>query len=727
MGEIYFDAPAKGFHEALPIGNGRLGAMVHGGCCTEILQLNQDSIWYGSPVNRINPDARRHLDQVRNLILSGKIGKAQELMRFAFSGLPQSQRPYQPLGNVELSYRGNMVNVRDYRRSLSLEDGEVREMYFCGEGEDEAAIRKNYFASFPAGILVVHMSAENGGISFDALLRRGRFYEHSGRMDEGTIYLDGTLGEGGVAFCLAMRAEVKGGSKCVLGEHLVVREAEEVTLYIACETSFYERDYENRVRERLDRASAFGYPKLHREHTEDYRALFGRVQFHLSGKREEDHYAEDYFQYGRYLMISSSRPGSLPANLQGIWNDNMTPPWDSKYTININLQMNYWPVESCNLSECHLPLFDHLKRMHRNGCRTAGEMYGCRGFVAHHNTDIWGDCAPQDICISASYWVMGGAWLCTHIWNHYIYTLDKAFLEEYYPLLQDAVLFFKDFLVQYQGKLVTCPSVSPENTYIMENGTEGCACAGASMDNQILRDLMEMYLKASSELGIQDDLTERAAEMLKQISENQVGRHGQIMEWLEDYEEAEPGHRHISQLYALHPSNQITVDGTPELVKAAAATLERRLAHGGGHTGWSCAWIVNLYARLGNGDKALQNLRKLWEHSTFPNRMDNHPMGEGAVFQIDGNFGATAAIAEMLLQANEKRVLLLPALPSDWPEGSIQGLVVPGGAVVDIAWRDGKLRSCRVKANRDYECMYYYHNTCKQVCLQKKQEIELQL
>lgn len=585
MGELYFDAPAKSFSEALPIGNGRLGAMVYGGCRGETIQLNQDSIWYGAPIDRINPDAKGHLGEVRELILSGRIGEAQELLRFAFSGTPQSERPYQPLGNVELHYYGMSENVRDYKRTLSLEEGEVRETYSYGGEANGARMHKTYVASYPAGVLAVHMAAGNGRISFDALLQRGRFYEHSGRMDERTVYLDGTLGEGGIAFCLGLRAAATGGSLRVIGEHLIVRDAEEVTLYIACETSFYEKDYVNKVKERLDKADALGYLELQKEHRKDYQALFGRVWFRLSGESEENRYAEDYFQYGRYLMISSSRSNSLPANLQGIWNDSMTPPWDSKYTININTEMNYWPAESCNLSECHLPLFEHLKRMHENGCRVAKEMYGCEGFVAHHNTDIWGDCAPQDIYPPASYWVMGGAWLCTHIWNHYLYTSDREFLKEYYPILHDAVLFFKDFLIEVQGKSVTCPSVSPENTYILESGMKGCVCAGASMDNQILRDLMQMYQKASSELGIWDDLAEETERILKQIPEIRIGRHGQIMEWMEDYEEAEPGHRHISQLYALHPSNQITVDGTPELAEAASATLERRLAHGGGHTG----------------------------------------------------------------------------------------------------------------------------------------------
>jgi alpha-L-fucosidase 2 len=481
------------------------------------------------------------------------------------------------------------------------------------------------------------------------------------------------------------------------------------------------------VGKKLDAACETGYQVIEKKHCEDYRELYEAVTLDLEGdcrnisdipidqrlrkRKEEDNdnqLAVVYFQYGRYLLISSSRPGSLPANLQGIWNDEMIPAWDSKFTININTQMNYWPAEICSLSQCHLPLFDHLLRMWERGKETAGGMYGCRGFVAHHNTDIWGDCAPQDIYIPASYWVMGGAWLCTHIWTHYIYTGDMEFLRRMYPILKDSVIFFHDYLIEDHGEMVTCPSVSPENTYILPDGTKGCVCAGSSMDNQILRDLMEGYLKASEALGIQDEDMDKTREILNKIPVTKIGKYGQIMEWREDYEEEEPGHRHISQLYALHPSHQITVDKTPELTRAAANTLERRLSYGGGHTGWSCAWIVNLYARLGEGDKALDNLNKLWRQSTFPNLMDNHPRRDSAVFQIDGNFGATAAIAEMLVQSDEDRVLLLPALPEKWKCGKVTGLTIVGGARLDIQWAEGRLTDCTIRSERTMEILLVY-------------------
>jgi alpha-L-fucosidase 2 len=464
------------------------------------------------------------------------------------------------------------------------------------------------------------------------------------------------------------------------------------------------------VIDRLTQACKDGYDYIKEKHFEDYKNLFDRVKLSI-----DNSFAPLYFQYGRYLLISSSRKGSLPSNLQGIWNEDMQPAWDSKFTININTEMNYWSAETCSLPECHLPLFEHLKRMWKNGKYVADKMYGCRGFVAHHNTDLWGDCAPQDIYIPATYWVMGGAWLCTHIWNHYLYTNDKNFLQEMYPILKDAVLFFHDYLIEVNGELVTCPSVSPENTYIMPSGVKGCICYGSSMDIQILRDLFDGYLKASKELDIYDEIFEKTKEIINKLPKINIGKYGQIMEWQEDYDETEPGHRHISQLYALHPSHQITIEETPKLAKAAAKTLERRLSYGGGHTGWSRAWIVNLYARLHDGENALKNLNELWEKSTFENLMDNHPFRGGYVFQIDGNFGATAAIAEMLVQSYEDKVIILPALPKQWENGKVTGLTICGGAKIDIEWKNGELLTYNIYSDRDMVLTIIYKNQNKRI------------
>lgn len=747
MGIIWFDKPAEKWEQALPIGNGRLGAMVHGGTKQEVLQLNQDSIWYGGPVDRINPDAKANLDEVRKLLLEEKIPEAEQLLRYSFSGTPQSQRPYQTLGKLQLTYLDSedcKKTPEYYRRELELDNGMVVET----SKWEQRRITKEYLASYPHGVIAVHMVAEEGTISLDALLTRGRFYENAGKLDEKTIYMDGTLGKDGVSFLVGVRAESNSGEVRVLGEHLIVREAKDLTLYVSCETSFYEQDWKKVVCERLNKASEAGYEAVKETHVQDYKALYDRVELQLNtdcpveegeeadipiDKRMElgkekgfgVEYAESYYQYGRYLLISSSRPGSLPANLQGIWNDSMTPSWDSKFTININTEMNYWPAEMCSLWECHLPLFDMLLRMRERGGEVARRMYGCRGFVAHHNTDIWADCAPQDIYIPATYWVMGGAWLSTHIWQHYLYTQDKAFLEKMYPVLRDAVLFFHDYLIELDGQLVTCPSVSPENTYILESGVSGQVCVGPTMDSQILRDLMEGYLKASEILAVEEDMVDKTKEILAKLPPLQVGQHGQIMEWRKDYGERDPGHRHISHLYGLHPSHQITVDKTPELAEAAGKTLERRLQNGGGHTGWSCAWIVNFYTRLGDGERAYDNLQKLWTKSTYPNLMDTHPKKDGFVFQIDGNFGATAAITEMLVQSDEDRVLLLPALPKQWESGRLKGVTLAGGARMDLEWKDGKLTYCKVYSDKSVEVTLVYDNKKYVVALEAGKPYEI--
>lgn len=390
----------------------------------------------------------------------------------------------------------------------------------------------------------------------------------------------------------------------------------------------------------------------------------------------------------------------MAANLQGIWNHKMLPPWDSKYTININTEMNYWPSEVCHLGECHMPLFDLIQKMRDSGRVTAQKMYGCRGFVAHHNTDIWGDTAPQDLYMPATQWPMGAAWLCLHLWEHYCFNEDRAFLAEAYETLKECALFFVDFLIMdSRGYLVTNPSVSPENTYLLPNGEKGTLCYGPSMDSQIIMDLFSACITSSEILGVDQSFALQLNEMREKLAKPQIGKHGQIMEWIEDYDEEEPGHRHISHLYALHPSNQISVLKTPELAAAARKTLERRLAHGGGHTGWSRAWIINMWARLEDGEKAWENVMALLQKSTLANLLDNHPP-----FQIDGNFGGTAGIAEMLIQSQNGFIHLLPALPKAWKNGEITGACARGGFVVDFKWQDYKVTKVVIQSRTDKLC-----------------------
>lgn len=713
--EIWFDKEASRWEEALPIGSGRLGAMIFGGVSQEHLQMNEDGIWYGKPVDRTNPDAYRNLGKVRELILGGKPEEAEELLRYAFSGTPQSQRVYQPLADCFIRMK-NAGEAKDYTRRLDLNEALVKVSYRTQKG----VVEREYFSDYDAHVIAVKMEATGDEqLDFDVLLTREKFYDEVLLDEPDSVFLTGNLGKGGLDFAVGCKVCADGSVKRI-GEHLVVRDSKRAVLYLTGTSTFYEKELVPALKEELRKASEKPYEELKAAHIADYRALFGQVELTLPEeetlaklptperlKRVKEGETDNglfalYFDFGRYLLISSSRRGSLPANLQGIWNHRMMPPWESKYTININIEMNYWPAESCGLQECMEPVFDMLLRLHENGKKTAQEMYGCRGFMAHHNTDIWADTAPQDHYIPATYWVLGGAWMSLFIWRHYEYCQDREWLGKYFPILEDAVLFFVDFLIEDKGEYVTCPSVSPENTYIMENGVNARVCAGPALDNEILNDLFDAYRNAVSVLQKKENLLAQVDELQKKLPPLRIGKHGQIMEWRKDYDEAEPGHRHISQLYALYPSSQITVDKTPELAEAARKTLERRLHYGGGHTGWSCAWIINLYARLCMAKEALHMLNHLFVQSTFDNLMDNHPMDPVPVFQIDGNLGATDGILQMLVQDDGDRILILPACPDEWRQGQLKGLRLKGNAGLSLVWTKDSV-SCEVEAAADWK------------------------
>ena len=532
---------------------------------------------------------------------------------------------------------------------------------------------------------------------------------------------------------------ISDGAQTGMGEHLLAERSSSITVLLTAATTLRHKNPEETVKETLKKAAFIPYEKLKEKHVKEYRSYFDRMHLSLPYDSSLDALPTDerlaridkehpdnglintYFDFGRYLLISSSRGDCLPANLQGIWNDSLSAPWGSKFTININTEMNYWPALSCRLADCEKPLFTHMLRMLENGKQTAKEMYDCRGFVAHHNTDLWGDTAPQDIYIPATYWVMGGAWLATHIWNYYSYTKDLDFLKEMYPFLRECVAFFMDFLIEVNGELVTCPSVSPENTYIMKDGTQGRLSYGVTMDNEILHELFDHFEKSSTLLQETDiDFCQRAKETAKKLPKIKIGKHGQIMEWMKDYDEAEPGHRHISHLWALHPAFQITPDNTPDLCDAAKITLQRRLSKGGGHTGWSRAWIMNMYARLWDGENAYKQLLLLFSNSTLQNLFDTHPP-----FQIDGNFGSIAAIAEMLLQSREDKTIFLPALPSAWQNGFVEGICGRENIRYDIRWNKGVLTDVTLHAGSDTSITLSYKDKEKRLTLQEGETLSV--
>ena len=716
--KLWYLRPARTWSEALPIGNARLAAMVFGGVDSERVQLNEETLWAGGSRDTNNPEAFRHLEEVRRLLFAGDPVQAQELADRFMMGNPRTIKPYETLGDLLLRFP-ELGEFSEYRRELDLDSAFVRVRYL----QNGIRFTRVLFASAKKNVICIRLSADRpGSVAFSASLDRERDAVAAVRTP-GRLVMTGRLDRGtGLRFCGLLGIFADGGEIGSDGNSLAVRKADAVTLIFTAATDFRGGDPEAVCRKRIASAAGRPFSGLLAEHVSDYQGLFRRVSLDLDGSPADALPTDErlaavqrgsadnglmslYFQYGRYLLISSSRPGSLPANLQGKWNDKLNPPWNSDYHVNINLQMNYWPAEVANLAECAEPLFDFIEALRPPGRRTAQVHYGCRGFVVHHLTDVWGFTTPADAA-RWGLWPMGAAWLCQPLWEHFAFSGDREFLKKRaYPVLKEASEFFVDYLAEDpQGRLVTGPSMSPENTYRLMDGRTAVTCMGPTMDLEIIHDLFTHAIQAGDILGRDPEFGSDLQVHIKLLPPLQVGKYGQIQEWLEDYDEEEPGHRHVSPLFALHPGSQIIPRRDSELAKAARTTLERRLRFGGGHTGWSRAWIVNFWARFEEGDSAHRNIQELLRTSTMPNLFDLHPASPEPIFQIDGNFGGAAGIAEMLIQSHAGSLHLLPALPAAWPEGRVTGLRGRGGYTVDIGWKAGKLVNASVRSDRSQIC-----------------------
>jgi len=747
---LWYRQPASAWEEALPVGNGRLGAMIYGNPVTETLQLNEESLWAGSRINNDNPAALEALPSLRKALFSSHYREAYSIAEKDFLGTPPNIRSYQPLGDLTIKYEWP-DSVTVYRRELDLHTGIVSTRFIVGGKQ----YIQEVFASAPDNMIVVRVTSPDGGL-INAAFSLSREKDAVATITNNTGLLEGQVidrddvksGPGGahMKFAGEMRITADRGSIDSAKDYIRVKGAGEIIVRLTAATDYnidildFDRSTDplSECNTILTRSDKMSYDDLVSRHLEGYRKMFDRVSLSI-GQDSLSYLPVDerlervrrggvdnslvalYFQYGRYLLISSSKsPGRLPANLQGIWNKDMKAPWNSDFHTNINLQMNYWPAEVCNLPETSLVLAGFLEKLEVPGAVTAGEMYGSNGWTLHHLTDPFGRTGVMDGVWGIT--PLDGPWMTCSLYEHYLFTGDTAFLRERaYPLMKGAALFILGFLVESpEGYLVTNPSHSPENSFRdPSNGEVSALTYGATTDIEIIREIFDNCIGAASVLDSDKEFAVRLLETEKRLPPVKINSKGVIQEWIKDFDETEPGHRHMSHLLGLYPFQQFTPE-TPLLYEAARKTIERRLSYGGGHTGWSRAWIINLFARLHDGEKAWDNVQALLRKSTLNNLFDTHPP-----FQIDGNFGGTAGIAEMLIQSGKGVINLLPAIPLEWSNGEVKGLCARGGFVADIKWEGGRVTTARIFSSKGGTTLVRYNGKEQKISLAPDQSVTL--